>query len=267
MNKQYASKYPIMKLIPTDPNAPASDVQSLEQLLCRGDIWRGQSHQTPVRVVVDTGFVPLNERLAGGGWPVASLIEVCQRTTNHAEWQLLMPALLNSQRGLVVLLNPPANPFAQALLKAGMDLERLLIVKVKDKTDFLASFIELARSDACDAVMAWQPQQSLSYTELRKCALAATEGFGIYAMFRPEAVRDQSSPAVLRLSLQLELDQLCVSIFKQKGELTTDKGAIYLPLPVAWKGLLPHSQLDQPGKSKPKVASVTPIHGGRRGRR
>lgn len=267
MNKQYASKYPIMKLIPTNPNAPASDVQSLEQLLCRGDIWRGQSHQTPVRVVVDTGFVPLNERLAGGGWPVASLIEVCQRTTNHAEWQLLMPALLNSQRGLVVLLNPPANPFAQALLKAGMDLERLLIVKVKDKTDFLASFIELARSDACDAVMAWQPQQSLSYTELRKCALAATEGFGIYAMFRPEAVRDQSSPAVLRLSLQLELDQLCVSIFKQKGELTTDKGAIYLPLPAAWKGLLPHSQLDQPGKSKPKVASVTPIHGGRRGRR
>lgn len=256
-----------MKLIPTNPNAPASDVQSLEQLLCRGDIWRGQSHQTPVRVVVDTGFVPLNERLAGGGWPVASLIEVCQRTTNHAEWQLLMPALLNSQRGLVVLLNPPANPFAQALLKAGMDLERLLIVKVKDKTDFLASFIELARSDACDAVMAWQPQQSLSYTELRKCALAATEGFGIYAMFRPEAVRDQSSPAVLRLSLQLELDQLCVSIFKQKGELTTDKGAIYLPLPAAWKGLLPHSQLDQPGKSKPKVASVTPIHGGRRGRR
>lgn len=260
-----------MKLISTDPNAPAAHVQSLEQLLCRGDIWRGQSHQTPVRVVVDTGFAPLNERLTGGGWPVASLIEVCQRTASHAEWQLLMPALLGSQRGLVVLLNPPASPFAQALLKEGMDLERLLIVQTKDKADFLASFLELMRSDACDAVMAWQPQQSLSYTELRKCALAATEGFGIYTLFRPEAVRDQSSPAVLRLSVQLELDQLSVTVFKQKGELTTDKGAIYLPLPPAWKGLLPHAQLDQPGKPKPKpkprVASVTPIHGGRRGRR
>jgi protein ImuA len=256
-----------MKLIPTDPNAPVSTVQSLEQLLCRGDIWRGQSHQTPLRVVVDTGFVPLNERLAGGGWPVASLIEVCQRATNHAEWQLLMPALLGSQRGLVVLLNPPASPFAQALLKAGMDLERLLVVQVKDKTDFLASFIELARSDACDAVMAWQPQQSLSYTELRKCALAATEGFGIYTLFRPEAVRDQSSPAVVRLSVEWLADQLSVSIFKQKGELIADSGAIHLPLPTAWKGLLPHSQLDQLGKRTPKVASVTPIHGGRRGRR
>ncbi|WP_062062154.1 translesion DNA synthesis-associated protein ImuA [Cellvibrio sp. OA-2007] len=251
-----------MKLIPTDPNAT-----SLEQLLCRGDIWRGQSHQTPLRLVVNSGYAQLNDRLVGGGWPVASLIEVCQRATSHAEWQLLMPALLANQRGLVVLLNPPANPFAQALLKAGMDLERLLIVEAKDKADFLSSFIELARSDACDAVMAWQPHQALSYTELRKCALAATEGQGIYVLFRPDAVRDQSSPAVVRLSLQWQLEQLSVSIFKQKGELVADKGAIDLPLPAAWKGLLPHQQLDQQGKSKPRIASVTPIHGGRRGRR
>lgn len=251
-----------MKLIPTDPNAT-----SLEQLLCRGDIWRGQSHQTPLRLVVDSGYAQLNERLAGGGWPVASLIEVCQRAASHAEWQLLMPALLATQRGLVVLLNPPANPFAQALLKVGMDLERLLIVQTKDKADFLSSFIELARSDACDAVMAWQPQQALSYTELRKCALAATEGQGIYVLFRPDAVRDQSSPAVVRLSVQWQLEQLSVSIFKQKGELVTHNSAIDLPLPAAWKGLLPHSQLDQLGKPKPRVASVTPIHGGRRGRR
>lgn len=256
-----------MKLIPPDPNKPASSAQSLEQLLCRGDIWRGQAHQTPLRLVVDTGFTQLNDRLAGSGWPVASLIEVYQGTANHVEWRLLMPALLSSQRGLVVLLNPPASPFAQELLKAGMDLERLMIVQVKDKADFLASFIELVRSDACDAVMAWQPQQSLSYTELRKCALAATEGFGIYALFRPETVRNQSSPAVLRLGVQLELDQLSITIFKQKGELKADRGAIHLPLPAVWKGLLPHSQLDQSGKSKPKVASVTPIHGGRRSRR
>lgn len=251
-----------MKLIPTDPNAT-----SLEQLLCRGDIWRGQSHQTPLRLVVDSGYAQLNERLAGGGWPVASLIEVCQQATSHAEWQLLMPTLLATQRGLVVLLNPPANPFAQALLKAGMDLERLLIVQAKDKAEFLSSFIELVRSEACDAVMAWQPQQALSYTELRKCALAATEGQGIYVLFRPDTVRDQSSPAVVRVSLQCQQEQLSVSIFKQKGELVADRGAIHLPLPAAWKGLLPHAQLDQLGKSKPKVASVTPIHGGRRGRR
>jgi protein ImuA len=253
-----------MKLIPTDPNAT-----SLEQLLCRGDIWRGQAHQAPPRLVVDSGYPQLNERLAGGGWPVASLLEVCQRTASHAEWQLLLPALLNSQRGLVVLLNPPVSPFAQALLKAGFDLERLLIVETKDKADFLVSFIELARSDACDAVMAWQPQQALSYTELRKCALAATEGQGIYLLFRPDAVRDQSSPAVVRLSLEWQVEQLSISIFKQKGELLANKSPIMLPLPEAWQGLLPHQQLDQQGKPKlkPKIASVTPIHGARPGRR
>lgn len=252
-----------MKHLPPD----YSSAPGLEQLLCRGDIWRGRSYHAPSPQVVDTGYALLNERLTGGGWPVASLIEVCQRATSHAEWHLLIPALLKSQRGLMVLLNPPLSPFAQALLKAGIDLERLLIVEAKDKADFLASFIELARSDACDAVMAWQPRQALSYTELRKCALASTEGQGIYVLFRPDAVRDQSSPAVVRLSLEWQAEQLSVSIFKQKGQLRADAGPISLPLPVAWMGLLPHQQLDQLGKPKPKTTSVTPIQGGRRGRR
>jgi protein ImuA len=260
-----------MSLIPPDAPPETMASPSLEQLLCREDIWRGGSSPAPARLVVDTGYAPLNERLAGRGWPNASLIEVCQRPTNHAEWQLLLPALLNthsnSHGGLLVLLNPPVNPFAQALLQAGIDLERLLIVKVKDKADFLSSFIELARCDACDAVMAWQPQQALGYTELRKCALASTEGQGIYVLFRPDTVCDQSSPAVLRLRLEWQAEQLLVRIFKQKGELAANNSAIGLPLPSAWKGLLPHAQLDQPGKPKPKVASVTPIHGGRRGRR
>lgn len=252
-----------MNLIP--PDNPSS--HSLEQLLCREDIWRGRSGQMQTRWVVDTGFSHLNEQLNGGGWPVASLIEVCQRPASHGEWQLLMPMLLGSQHGLVVLLNPPVSPFAQALLKAGIDLDRLMIVEAKDKADFLACFIELARSDACDAVMAWQPHQSLSYTELRKCALASTEGQGIYVLFRPEAVRDQSSPAVLRLHLEWQMEKLSASIFKQKGELSANNGPVDLPLPEAWKGLLPHTQLDQPGKIKPNVAKVTPLHGGRRGRR
>ena len=264
-----------MPLVPPD----TMTTPSLEQLLCREDIWRGRSYQAAARVVVDTGYAQLNERLTGLGWPAASLIEVCQRPASHGEWQLLLPALsrahtnththasTNTDGGLLVLLNPPVNPFAQALIKAGIDLERVLIVEAKDKAGFLASFIELARSDACDAVMAWQPQQALSYTELRKCALASTEGQGIYVLFRPDAVCDQSSPAVLRLRLEWQAQQLSVRIFKQKGELVANNDAIELPLPAAWKGLLPHPQLDQQGKPKPKVASVTPLHGGRRGRR
>jgi protein ImuA len=252
-----------MKQVPPD-NATA---QSLEQLLCREDMWRGKAHPAVPRSTVDTGYAPLNERLVGGGWPSASLIEVCQQLHSYGEWQLLIPALLSRRRGLVILLNPPLHPFAQALLKAGIDLERLLIVEAEAKSDFLASFIELARSDACDAVLAWQPRQNLSYTELRKCALAVTEGQGIYLLFRPAEVRDQSSPAVLRLSLAWQAEQLSLSIFKQKGELFIDTVPIHLPLPTAWKGLLPHQQLDQLGQPKPKIAKVTPIRGGRRGSR
>jgi protein ImuA len=252
-----------MKFVPPANTSPPS----LEQLLCRGDIWRGQSHQAQPQLVVDSGFAQLNARLTGNGWPVAGLIEICQRPAAHGEWQLLMPALLNPRGGMLVLLNPPAEPFAQALLKAGIDLERLLIIATKNKADFLASFIELARSDICDAVMAWQPPQTLSYTELRKCALASAEGQGVYVLFRPEAARNQSSPAVLRLHLAWQAEQLSVSIFKQKGELLADNAPINLPLPAAWKGLQPHRHLDQLGQTQNKNASVTPIHGGRRGRR
>lgn len=260
-----------MSIILPDAPPDTTPSPSLEQLLCREDIWRGRSYHAPARMVVDTGYPQLNEQLTGCGWPAASLIEVCQRPTSHGEWQLLLPALLNTHistpGGLLVLLNPPVDPFAQALLKAGIDLERLLIVEAKDKADFLSSFIELARSDACAAVMAWQPLHSLGYTELRKCALASTEGQGICVLFRPDTVCDQSSPAVLRLRIEWQEEQLAVRIFKQKGELVANNRVIELPLPSAWKGLLPHQQLDQQGKPKPKVASVTPLHGGRRGRR
>lgn len=238
----------------------------LEQLLCRGDIWRGRNVPVGPARVLDSGFADLNLRLVGGGWPEAALIEICQAVHAHAEWHLLLPALQQTQRGLVVLLNPPTKPFAQALLQMGIDLERLVIVETQTKTEFIASFIELARSHACDAVLAWQPMQSLSYTELRKCALAVGEAIGIYVLFRPESVRDQSSPASLRLSVAMGATHLSLTLFKQKGELIPNRTPIELAVPELWGGALPHNQLDSLGKPKPRRASVTPIHGNRSGR-
>jgi protein ImuA len=146
-----------------------------------------------------------------------------------------------------------------------MDLERLLVVETHNKADFLASFIELTRSQACDAVLAWQPKQALNYTDLRKCLLAANDGSGLYWVFRPGTAQQQSSPAALRVAIMLQERALQVTVFKQKGELKSLSKPILLPLPESWNGLLPHHQLDQIGKPQPKIASVTPLHGGRRG--
>lgn len=253
----------IMKPVPSD-NPPAVE---LEQLLCRNDIWRGRSRRLVPPVVLDSGYVALNRTLTGGGWPMGELIEICQQGLVQSEWLLLMPALLKTHRGLLVLLNPPYVPFAQTLITAGIDLERVIVVENTEKSDFLASYIELTRSGSCDAVLAWEPGQSLSYTELRKCLLASTEGPGLHVLFRPARVRVQSSPASLRLHINLEADALRVGIFKQKGELGVPAKPVLLPLPLEWKGFAPHRQLDQTGKALPEVANVMPLHGGWRGRK
>lgn len=228
----------------TSTDSPSSI--ALAQLLRRGDVWRGHGQQLAPGVALDTGYEDLNAAFIHRGWPLGCLIEVCQQNHGHSEWQLLTPALRHTSSGYIVLLNPPTTPFAQGLIQAGIDLERLLVVQATTKADFLASFCELARAEACEVVLAWQPKQALSYTELRKCLLAAGDGAGLYVLFRDERSQQQSSPAVLRLRTRLQPADLLVHIFKQKGLLQKQPAAaIALPLPEPWQGLLPHHQLGQ----------------------
>lgn len=265
---------------PADTTSP----KTLEQLLHRGDIWRGCDQLPLPRAVADTGFSTLNAALLNHGWPLSSLIEVCQQNLSHSEWLLLTPALRAAPGGYLVLLNPPATPFAQGLIQAGINLDHILIVQTRNKADFLASFSELARTESCDALLAWQPQQSLSYTELRKCLLATTEGRGLYVLFRPTSARQQSSPAVLRIGTEMRAHTLEVHIYKQKGVLQTVRlPTIQLPLPSSWQGLPAHRTLGQtstrqhntyqlaagsagPGrvparKSNATTNKITPLHG------
>jgi hypothetical protein len=262
--------------MPTIPQAPESG--SLEQLLRRGDLWRGHSsHHLAARIAVDTGYAALNSGLLNGGWPLGSLIEVCQQGF-QGEWQLFMPALLSGESragesrpgnpGLIVLLNPPAEPFSQALIQAGLDLDRLVIVKATEKAPFLACFTELTRTVACDAVLAWQPRANLTYTELRKCLLSASEGAGLYILFRPSSVQQQSSPASLRLISQVVTGGLEVTVFKQKGMLQRQQARpVVLSRPDEWRGLPPYHGLDQkphPGKiddKTPPLANVSNLRG------
>lgn len=238
---------------------------SLEQLLLRDDMWMGHSQRFSTRAAVETGYEELNTGLLNRGWPLGSLVEVCQHGM-QGEWQLLTPALLELP-GLIVLLNPPAAPFAQAFIQAEIDLERLLVVTASEKSHFIACFIELSRA-SIGAVLAWQPKESMTYTELRKCQLAASEGTGMSVMFRPASAQQQSSPATLRIYAQIVPTGLEITVFKQKGHLQTQQARpIVLPLPERWKPALPYHALNQKNAgikqdAKPqRLASVTPLRG------
>ncbi len=238
---------------------------SLEQLLLRDDMWMGHSQRFTTRSAVDTGYEELNAGLLNRGWPLGGLVEICQQGM-QGEWQLFIPSLLELP-GLIVLLNPPADPFCQAFIQAGIDLERLIVVAAPEKNHFIACFIELARASV-GAVMAWQPKASLSYTELRKCLLAAFEGTGLSVMFRPSTAQQQSSPAGLRLFAQMIPTGLEITVFKQKGHLQMQQPhPIVLPLPEAWQAAPSYHSLNQKATgakqtAKPKrLASVTPLRG------
>jgi protein ImuA len=252
-------------------NPPATPDANLEQLLNRSDIWRGDSYRPAPQRAQDSGYVDINAALINKGWPTSSLIEVYQKGLQLQEWLLFLPALA-AATGYIVLLNPPGTPFCQAFIQAGIDLERIVVVHSANKADFLASFAELARTQACEVLFAWQQHQALSYTELRKCLLATNEGAGLCVLFRPESAQQQSSPAVLRLLTQMTSRHIQLTIFKQKGVLQPQSHPINLPLSTALKGLLPHSLLDQTvlsGKSgttpsKQKSAAIMPLRRGKK---
>jgi len=235
-------------------NSPA-----LEQLLQRGDIWRGHSQRFTAHPGVDTGYEALNQRLLNSGWPTGSLIEICRASAGCGDWLLFLPILKTqlAQTGkLAVLLNPPALPFAQGLLQAKLALQQLIVVCAASKADFITSFVELARSPCCAVLLAWQPKQALSYTELRKCQLACSDGAGIYTLFRPLQAQQQSSPAALRVLASLNEQTLQLNLLKQRGQLQNRADqALQLHLPEHWKAQAPHRKLGGETAQPPVAAN------------
>ena len=216
----------------------------LEQLLLRGDIWRGTKAVVQDNNGQDTGYPALNDYLVHHGWPQSCLIEINLQEAGHGEWLLLSPALSNSPQGLQILINPPAIPFAQGLIQAGIDLDRLLIINAPAKHDFLAAFVEISRAKACSHLLAWQPAQALNYTEIRKCVLASNEGTGIYWLLRHSRNIAQHSPAHLRLRTRIHAEHLEVVITKQKsGDQSLLNKPLEIPLPREWMGYETHANL------------------------
>ncbi len=225
-----------------NPNHIDTLQTGLEQIMLRGDTWRGELPATVSVSGVDTGFSILNQALATKGWPSKGLIEVCQLGFSHQEWHLFTPTLRDTE-GLIVLVNPPMLPFAHALINAGIDIDRLRIVRSSRAEDFVSSIVELCRTPVCAALLAWQQDLRLTYTDLRKCLLAANEGTGLYTVFRPATAQQQSSPASLRLLVGIQADAIAVTIFKQRGMLQGDT-LIKLPLSSNVEPLLPFHMLD-----------------------
>ncbi|MCX7224533.1 MAG: hypothetical protein NT071_02720 [Burkholderiales bacterium] len=149
-------------------------------------------------------------------WPLDALSELLQPPGLHAEWRLLLPALVRLQQaspGALVLVGPPHVPFGPALQAQGLAVQRLLWLQVSEPQARLWVTEQALRCAGVLAVLAWLPQ--VRAEQLRRLQLAAqTHGKPLFAL-RPAQAQADSSPAVLRLLLAPSPDRPAVQTHTQ----------------------------------------------------
>ena len=199
---------------------------TLDTLLQRSDVWRG-GRLTAAVAAVPSGFGELDELLPGGGWPQGALTEIMMSRQGIGALRLLIPALARLSQGdrWICWVAPPYIPYAPALLNAGIDLSRILLVHPRAQQDGLWAVEQSLRSGNCAAVLAWPTLDDT--VVFRRLQLAAEAGDALAVLFRARPFVQRPSTAALRLELSSEADGgLSVSILKRRGGWAA--GPVYL---------------------------------------
>lgn len=186
-------------------------------LLQNPAVWRGNAVAGLPAPGLPSGFARLDAELPGGGWPAGMLTEILPECAGIGELSLVAPALamLSSQGRYIAWIAPPFEPYAPSLAAAGIDLSRILIVRVAQPQDALWASEQALRSNACGAVLSWPMRPR--FADLRRLQIAAEGGQGLALLFRPAAAAAESSPAPLRLGLAAHAEGLAVNILKRRG--------------------------------------------------
>ena len=187
----------------------------LQQLLSRRDTWRGRDPDGAARGGRPTGFAGLDRLLSQGGWPVHGLVELLCPLPCPPLLHLLLPTLAGNQPGARLIANPPERPSALALARAGVPLERLLILHGQ-RDGLLRACYEAAASDSVSTLLLWAPGGALPAGTLRRLHLGAQQGRCLLVLARPRRAAGQPSPAPLRLALDCPCPgELTVTVHKQ----------------------------------------------------
>lgn len=192
---------------------------SLDALLQRADLWRGNASAPNSQHLISTGREDLDDLF--GGWPQGALTEIMTSRHGIGELALLLPALarLTQEDRWLAFIAPPYIPYAPGLAQGGVQLERVLVVKPEKNPDTLWALEQALRAGCCGAVLAW-PKRA-DFTALRRLQLAAEAGDAMAVIYRPEESASESSPAALRLQLTPSDGELEIRVLKQRGGLRT----------------------------------------------
>lgn len=183
-------------------------------------LWRGSRMPAQGWRTLPTGFEALDRALPGGGWPVGAVVELLINTAGIGELRLLLPVIqrLVLSGNHVLLIDPPYAPNAVLLHQAGIDLDRLLLIRPEDDRDALWSAEQALRNPACGAVLIWPRSGGCAFSDerVRRLQVAAEDGQSILFLHRT-TVRQTSQWAALRLELRPREAGLEISVLKAAG--------------------------------------------------
>ena len=195
------------------------DIQSILQK--HPSVWRGSDSQAFAygsEQGYATGYEALDKLLPAGGWPRQGLTEVIAPRWGIGELQLLLPMMksMTQMKRWVVWVAPPFEPYAPALVQAGVDLDYLVVIRADSRcADALWSVEKALQSSACAMVLTWL--NWLPNGVLRRLQLAAQNGGAMGVLFRRHEV--ENSPVSLRMRLERKHDGLQVQLLKARGSL------------------------------------------------
>lgn len=206
--------------------------EHVDQLLRHPGLWRG-GDKAAIEAVA-TGFVALDRRLPGGGWPLGALTELMPERAGIGELSLLMPALRRSDRGSAWIA-PPHIPYAPSLAAHGVDPASVTVVRAATAADAAWAAEQALSAGVFAAVLIWFAQDDGRV--LRRLQLAAEAGRSLAMALRPTTAATGPSPAALRLSLTPHPDGLNVRLIKCRGRLTGSDRLTLSLTPTAIAGL------------------------------
>src|SRR5258706_790614 len=194
----------------------------IDQLLQNCALWRAGELAALRQNVVPTGHASLDAELPGGGWPVGGLTEILCDGAGRGEVSLLLPTLGSMpvrERG-IIWVSPPHLPYAPALRNAGIDLAQCLVALLESRRDALWVTEQALRSGGCGALLAWlDDAATVTFSQALRLLAVAQAGEALAFLFRPPAVANDASPAVLRISVAKSGDAGFLSLYllKRRG--------------------------------------------------
>ncbi len=185
----------------------------LSELATHPLLWRGKqvSHRLHT---LSTGHAALDEALPGNGWPVGAVTELVNDTTACGELSLLLPMLaqLSQHDHWITMIDPPWIPYPPALHGHGLALEKLLLIRTRNRSESLWACEQVVSGISGGAMLAWP--ENLSFSELRRLQLAAKSTQKTVFLFRDRKAASASSPATLRLRLTADDGDLQIRVLK-----------------------------------------------------